>query len=80
MTEMYDEIEKLVKRSLKIQPDNIKALHIQGLVLEKQGKYEEALSTMQKAYAQYIVWSVPLFNDIKKVKAAIAQQKDNLSR
>ena len=72
-----DETEGLVKRSLKIKPDNTAALHTQGLVLYKQGKYEEALNIMQKAYSQYIVWSAPLFNDIKKVKTAIAQQKNN---
>jgi hypothetical protein len=40
----------------------------------KQGKYEEALNILQKAYANNTVWYVALFNDIKMVKTAIANQ------
>jgi tetratricopeptide (TPR) repeat protein len=70
-----DEAEELVKRSLQIKPGNIIALHIQGLVWYKRGKYEDALNIMEQAYAKYTVWTVPLFNDIKKVKKALANQK-----
>ena len=72
-----DESEELARRSLQIKPDNKNALYAQGLVKYKQGKYEEALNIMQQAYAKSEVWSPPLFNDIKKVKEAIAIPKNN---
>jgi tetratricopeptide (TPR) repeat protein len=72
-----DETEELARRSLEIKPDNKNALYVQGLVKYKQGKYEEALNILQQAYAKYEVWSPALYNDIKKVKMAIANQKNN---
>lgn len=73
-----DEAEDLVKRSLELKPGNTKAWHMQDLVLYRQGKYEEALNIMQKVYDQYIVWTVPLYNDIKKVRMAITEPKEQL--
>jgi tetratricopeptide (TPR) repeat protein len=72
-----DESEELAKRSLQIMPDNKNALYAQGLVKLKQGKYEEALNILEQAYAKSEVWSPPLYNDIKKVKMAIAIRKNN---
>jgi tetratricopeptide (TPR) repeat protein len=69
-----DETEELARRSLEIKPDNRNALYALGLVKYKQGKYEEALDFMQQAYAKYEVWAPTLFNDIKKARAAIANQ------
>jgi tetratricopeptide (TPR) repeat protein len=72
-----DESEELARRSLQINPANKNAIYIQGLVRYKQGKYEEALNILEQAYAKTEVWSPPLYNDIKKVKAAIAHQNIN---
>jgi tetratricopeptide (TPR) repeat protein len=71
------EAEKFANRSLQIKPDNTAALRIYGLVLYKQGKYEESLQILQQAYAKYLVWFGPLFREIKKAKQAVASQKTN---
>jgi tetratricopeptide (TPR) repeat protein/TolB-like protein len=70
-----DEVDSLSKKVLKIKPENLTAIWVQGLVCYKHGKYEEALNILQQDYAKNIVWNTTLDKDIKKVKKAIANQK-----
>jgi hypothetical protein len=70
-----DEADSLSKKVLKIVPGNLTAIRVQGLVCYKHGKYEEALNFMQLAYAKNIVWAPTIFNDVKMIKKAIANQK-----
>jgi hypothetical protein len=68
-------VDSLSKKVLKIKPENLTAIWVQGLVCYKHGKYEEALNILQQDYAKNIVWNTTLDKDIKKVKKAIANQK-----
>jgi tetratricopeptide (TPR) repeat protein len=70
-----DEADSLSKKVLKIMPDSRTAIWVKGLVCYKHGQYEDALNILQQAYDKNIVWYTPLFNNIKKVKKAIANQK-----
>jgi tetratricopeptide (TPR) repeat protein len=70
-----DEADSLSKKVLKINPQDFKALWVQGLVCYKYGRYKDALNILQQAYAILPAWNGPLYRDIKKVKKSIASQK-----
>ena len=49
-TDQYKEAEKLIRKALKSEPDNPAIIDSYGWVLYKQGKYERALTELQRAY------------------------------
>lgn len=52
-TQRYDEAEGLIKRALALEPDDAAIIDSLGWLQFKQGRNEEALILLQKAYAQY---------------------------
>ncbi|HSM29937.1 MAG TPA: tetratricopeptide repeat protein [Woeseiaceae bacterium] len=49
-TDEYREAEKLIRKALEYDPDSPAIIDSLGWVLYKQGKYEEALAELQRAY------------------------------
>jgi tetratricopeptide (TPR) repeat protein len=52
-TQRLDEAEQLITRALALQPDEPAILDSMGWVLFRQGKYEEALVYLKRAYAVF---------------------------
>lgn len=50
-TTRYSEASRLIRKALKIEPDSPAIIDSYGWVLYKQGKYERALSELQRAYS-----------------------------
>jgi tetratricopeptide (TPR) repeat protein len=70
----------LVERALKSQPDNYSFLHTKGLGLFKQGKYQEALETLQKSWnirRERAIYNHEAFLHLEAAKKAVASQKNN---
>ena len=49
-TTQYKEAAKLIKKALKKLPDSAAIIDSYGWVLYRQGKYEEALSELERAF------------------------------
>lgn len=49
-TEQYAEASKLIKKALKLDPDSAAIIDSHGWVLFRQGKYDEALVELQRAW------------------------------
>ncbi|MGB5165414.1 MAG: tetratricopeptide repeat protein [Woeseiaceae bacterium] len=52
-TDRYREAEKLIRKAIKIEPDNPAIIDSLGWVLHKRGKHEEALLELQRAYESF---------------------------
>ena len=52
-TDQYDEAEKLIKRALELDPDSPAIIDSWGWVLYRQGKNEEALVHLERAYEEF---------------------------
>lgn len=50
MTDRYDEAEKLIKKALGMEPDSAAIIDSWGWVMYRQGKSEEALEHLERAY------------------------------
>lgn len=50
MTDRYDEAEKLIRKALDMEPDSAAIIDSWGWVLYRQGRSEEALGYLEKAY------------------------------
>lgn len=50
-TDEYREAEKLIRKAIKLDPDNPAIIDSHGWVLYKLGRHEEALVELEKAYA-----------------------------
>ncbi|MDA0678947.1 MAG: tetratricopeptide repeat protein [Proteobacteria bacterium] len=50
MTDQYDEAEKLIRKALDLEPDSAAIIDSWGWVLYRQGRSEEALGFLEKAY------------------------------
>jgi tetratricopeptide (TPR) repeat protein len=49
-TDRYGEAAKLIKKALELDPDNAAIIDSHGWVLYRQGKYDEALTQLNRAY------------------------------
>jgi tetratricopeptide (TPR) repeat protein len=49
-TDRYDEAEKLIRKALDMEPESAAIIDSWGWVLFKQGKHEEALTHLERAY------------------------------
>ena len=49
-TDRYDEAEKLIRKALDMEPESAAIMDSWGWVLFKQGKHEEALTHLERAY------------------------------
>jgi tetratricopeptide (TPR) repeat protein len=52
-SQRYGEAEGLIKRALAVEPEDAAIIDSLGWLQFKQGRNEDALATLQKAYAQY---------------------------
>jgi tetratricopeptide (TPR) repeat protein len=52
-TDRYREAEKLIRKAIKIEPDNPAIIDSLGWVLHKRGKHEQALVQLQRAYESF---------------------------
>ena len=52
-TDQYDEAEKLIKRALELDPESPAIIDSWGWVLYRQGKNEEALVHLERAYEEF---------------------------
>ena len=52
-TDRYEEAEKLIRRALKMEPNNGAIIDSMGWVLYKRGHLEEGLRELQRAYARF---------------------------
>ena len=52
-TTRYDEAKALVARALELQPDEPAILDSMGWVLFRTGQYEESVSYLRRAYAEF---------------------------
>lgn len=52
-TDRYAQAEKLIRKALKLDPDNAAIIDSHGWVLFKLGRHDEALLELQRAYAAY---------------------------
>ena len=70
-----DEADYLSGKVLEIQPENLTALWIKGLVCYEHGKYKEALEMIQHSRdLQKFLWDTDREKDLKKVRQALARQ------
>jgi tetratricopeptide (TPR) repeat protein len=70
----------LVDNALELSPDNYNFLHTKGWVLYKQGKYQEALETLQKSWdlrREQAVYNHEAYLHLEEAKKADAGQKNN---
>jgi tetratricopeptide (TPR) repeat protein len=52
-TDDYREAEKLIRKAIKLDPQNPAIIDSLGWVLHKQGHHEEALAELERAYAMF---------------------------
>jgi len=52
-TDRYREAEKLIRKAIRIEPDNPAIIDSLGWVLHKRGKHQEALTELQRAYEAF---------------------------
>lgn len=52
-TDRYREAEKLIRKAIKIEPDNPAIIDSLGWVLHKRGKHQQALLELQRAYESF---------------------------
>jgi tetratricopeptide (TPR) repeat protein len=70
----------LVDNTLELSPDNYNYLHTKGWGLYKQGKYQEALETLQKSWdlrREQAVYNHEAYLHLEEAKKAVAVQKNN---
>ena len=70
---------ELVSKVLELSPDNYTYLHTKGWGLYKQGKYQEALKTLQSSWdlrREQAVYNHEAFLHLDAVKKAVANQKN----
>jgi tetratricopeptide (TPR) repeat protein len=70
----------LVDNALVLSPDNYNYLHTKGWGLYKQGKYQEALETLQKSWdlrREQAVYNHEAYLHLEEAKKAVAGQKNN---
>jgi tetratricopeptide (TPR) repeat protein len=70
----------LVDNTLELSPDNYNYLHTKGWGLYKQGKYQEALETLQKSWdlrREQAVYNHETYLHLEEAKKAVAVQKNN---
>ena len=65
---------ELAERAVKLEPDYYGILHIYGLGLYKQRKYEKALETLNKAWDARGIFDPDLMRDIKAAEKALEQK------
>lgn len=71
---------ELVGKALELSPNNYNYLHTIGWAFYKQGKYQEALETLQNSWDLRIekaVYRHEAFLHLEEAKKAIANQKNN---
>jgi len=68
---------ELVNKGLELNPENYNLLHTKGWGLYKQGKYKEALESLQKADSLKPIYIHDLFLHLEAAKKAVAFQKNN---
>jgi tetratricopeptide (TPR) repeat protein len=66
---------ELVDKALKLSPDSWYLLNTKGWGLYKQGKYQEALESLQKADSLKPVYDHELYLHLEAAKKAVASQK-----
>jgi tetratricopeptide (TPR) repeat protein len=67
---------ELAEKALERQPDNFSFLHTKGLGFFKQGKYPEALETLQKSWdlrREQAIYHHEAFLDLEEAKKAVAK-------
>ena len=70
---------EVANKALELSPDNYNFLHTKGWGLYKQGKYKEALETLQKSWdlrRQNAVYNHEAFLHLEAAKKAVAGQKN----
>jgi tetratricopeptide (TPR) repeat protein len=70
---------KLANKALELSPENYDFLHTKGWGLYKQGKFKEALATLQKSWdlrRQNAVYNHNAFLHLEAAKKAVAGQKN----
>ncbi|MEN8230742.1 MAG: tetratricopeptide repeat protein [Bacteroidota bacterium] len=65
---------ELAERAVKLEPDYYGILHTYGLGLYKQGEYEKALETLNKAWEARGIFDPDLKRDIEAVEKALEQK------
>jgi tetratricopeptide (TPR) repeat protein len=61
----------LIEKALEISPDNFSFLTTKGCGLYKQGKYKEALETLEKSWELKPVYSHRLYLALEEAKKAV---------
>ena len=70
----------LIDNALELSTDNYNFLHTRGWGLYKQGKYQEALETLQKSWdlrREQAVYNHEAYLHLEEAKKAVASQKNN---
>ncbi len=73
-TDRYKEAEKLIKKALKMEPESAPIIDSWGWVLYRQGRYEEALPHLEKAYEK--LRDAEVAGHIVEVLWALDRQED----
>ena len=71
---------ELVEKALELRPDYYIYLHTKGWGLYKEGKYQEALETLQKSWnlrREKAIYDHDAFLHLEAAKKAVAYQKNN---
>jgi tetratricopeptide (TPR) repeat protein len=75
-----NEGQNLIEKALSLSPDNYNYLNTQGWGLYKQGKYNEALETLQKSWdlrLKNAIYDYDAFLHLEAAKKGVANQKKN---
>ena len=70
-----DDGMELIDKALETNPQDYTFLHIKGLGLYKQNKYEEALECLEKSWELKPVYDHTLYLHLEAAKKAVADQK-----
>ncbi len=68
---------KFIDAALELTPDEYYMVDTKGWGLYKQGKYQEALELLEKAWNLKPIYDHELFLHLEAAKKAVASQKNN---
>jgi len=71
---------ELADKALKLSPEDYDCLHTKGWGLYKQGRYQEALETLQKSWdirRELAIYDHEAFLHLEAAKKAVAEKKNN---
>jgi tetratricopeptide (TPR) repeat protein len=71
---------ELTEKALELNPENYDCLHTKGWGLYKQGRYQEALETLQKSWdirREQAIYDHEAYLHLEAAKKAVAGQKNN---